>query len=215
MGAKMFIRTICGLPNRLYNRALLKYRKVKVGSNLQINGRLHLVSNTAGGIQIGDRVRINSRRSSNPIGGDIKTILFAKGNGRISIGNDCGISNATLFACDSITVGSNVLIGGSVKIYDTDFHWLDYERRISEQGGENRPVVIKDGAFVGAHTIILKGVTVGAKSIIGAGSVVTKSIPDGEIWAGNPAHFIRKIDDLEISYAYKNQSDDSSVSSER
>lgn len=136
MGAKMFIRTICGLPNRLYNRALLKYRKVKVGSNLQINGRLHLVSNTAGGIQIGDRVRINSRRSSNPIGGDIKTILFAKGNGRISIGNDCGISNATLFACDSITVGSNVLIGGSVKIYDTDFHWLDYERRISEQGGK-------------------------------------------------------------------------------
>lgn len=215
MKIKTFIRTICGLPNRLYNRALLKYRKVKVGSELQINGRLHLVSNTVGGIQIGDRVRINSCRNANPIGGDIKTILFAKGNGHISIGNDCGISNATLFACDSITVGNNVLLGGSVKIYDTDFHWLNYERRISERGGVTSPVVIKDGAFVGTHTIILKGVTVGAKSIIGAGSVVTKSIPDGEIWAGNPAHFIRKIDDLEINYVNENQADNSSVASER
>ena len=68
---------------------------------------------------------------------------------------------------------------------------------------------------MGTHTIILKGVTVGAKSIIGAGSVVTKSIPDGEIWAGNPAHFIRKIDDLEINYVNENQADNSSVASER
>lgn len=67
---------------------------------------------------------------------------------------------------------------------------------------------------MGAHTIILKGVTVGAKSIIGAGSVVTKSIPDGEIWAGNPAHFIRKIDDLEIGYVNENRADDSSVACE-
>ncbi|MCD7824200.1 MAG: hypothetical protein LUG86_09355 [Oscillospiraceae bacterium] len=59
--------------------------------------------------------------------------------------------------------------------------------------GVTRPVAVGNGAFIGAHTIILKGVTVGEKSIVGAGSVVTKSIPDGEIWAGNPAHFIRKV----------------------
>lgn len=65
---------------------------------------------------------------------------------------------------------------------------------MSELGGATSPVVIKDGVFIGAHCIILKGVTIGEKSIIGAGSVVTKSIPDGEIWAGNPAKFIRRIE---------------------
>ena len=53
--------------------------------------------------------------------------------------------------------------------------------------------MIKDNAFIGAHSIILKGVTIGENSIIGAGSVVTKSVPDNQIWAGNPARFIRNI----------------------
>ena len=65
---------------------------------------------------------------------------------------------------------------------------------VPETGILTRPVVIRDGAFIGAHSIILKGVTVGEKSVVGAGSVVTRSIPDGEIWAGNPARFIRKLD---------------------
>ena len=55
------------------------------------------------------------------------------------------------------------------------------------------PVVIGGNVFIGARCIILKGVTIGENSIIGAGSVVTKSIPANEIWAGNPAKFIRKI----------------------
>ena len=55
------------------------------------------------------------------------------------------------------------------------------------------PVTIKDNAFIGAHSIILKGVTIGEKSIIGAGSVVARDVPDGEIWAGNPAKFIKNI----------------------
>lgn len=53
-------------------------------------------------------------------------------------------------------------------------------------------MVINDNVFIGARCIILKGVTIGSKSIIGAGSVVTKNIPEGEIWAGNPAKFIKK-----------------------
>ena len=215
MQIKESLRKVIGLPNKIYNHCLLNYRHVKRGLNLQINGRLYVVSNKYNWIKIGDNVHINSCRGANPIGGDAKTILFAGVKGTISIGDNCGISNATLFARESIEVGNNVLIGGGVKIYDTDFHWLDYERRISEVGGVTLPVTIKDGAFVGAHTIILKGVTVGTKSIIGAGSVITKSIPDGEIWAGNPAHFIRKIDDLEIDYVNENQADDSPVASER
>lgn len=194
MSIKQVLYAVKNLPNTIYNTAVLKYRHVKYGNNLKINGRIFCVSNTPDGIEIGDNVRINSSRGSNPIGGDAKTILFAKGDGRIRIGDGCGISNATLFACESITLGKQILVGGGTKIYDTDFHWLDFEKRIQETGGKTSPVTIKDGAFIGSNCIVLKGVTIGEKSVIGAGSVVTKSVPDGEIWAGNPAKFIRKLD---------------------
>lgn len=194
MKIKKILKGITGIPNDIYNKILLSYRHVSYGGNLKIHGRLFCVSNSKNGICIGDHVSINSSRSSNPIGGDTKTILFAKDHGKIRIGNHCGLSNTTIFASESITIGDNVLIGGGTKIYDTDFHWLDFNRRLNEEGGEKKPVVIKNGVFIGAHTIILKGVTIGECSILGAGSVVTKSIPEYEVWAGNPARFIRKIE---------------------
>jgi acetyltransferase-like isoleucine patch superfamily enzyme len=193
---KSIIRKILGVPNSIYNFILLKYCHVKFGVNLRVSGRLFLVSNSKNGIVIGNNVAINSCRGANPIGGDVSTILFAKGKARITIGDNVGMSNVTIFACESISIGNYVLLGGSVKIYDTDFHWLDFKKRISKPGGITKPVVINDGAFIGAHTLILKGVTIGENSIVGAGSVVTKNIPNGEIWAGNPARFIRKVDKM-------------------
>jgi acetyltransferase-like isoleucine patch superfamily enzyme len=56
-----------------------------------------------------------------------------------------------------------------------------------------KPVIIEDNVFIGAHSTILKGVTIGQNSIIGACSVVTKNIPQNEIWAGNPARFLKSI----------------------
>lgn len=112
MGIRQVFHAIKNLPNSIYNTAVLKYRHVKYGNNLKINGRFFCVSNTHDGIVIGNNVRINSSRRSNPIGGDTKTILFAKGNGKIHIGDGCGISNATLFACESITLGKQILVGG-------------------------------------------------------------------------------------------------------
>lgn len=85
---------------------------------------------------------------------------------------------------------------GGTCVYDTDFHSLDPLIRASSDDTKHRvekPVLIKSNAFIGAHSIILKGVTIGENSIIGAGSVVTKSVPDNQIWAGNPARFIREI----------------------
>lgn len=58
-------------------------------------------------------------------------------------------------------------------------------------------VRIKEGAFIGAGSIITKPVTIGKGAIVGAGSIVTKNIPDNEVWAGNPAHFIKKINQNE------------------
>ncbi len=144
---------------------------------------------------MGKNVQINSNYKANPIGGDGRTILRTNGKGIIKIGENTGISNSVIVAYHSVIIGKNVLIGGSCKIYDTDFHSLDLQNRMEHplEDISSKPVVIEDGVFLGAHCIILKGVTIGEGSIIGAGSVVTKAIPAGEIWAGNPARFIRKV----------------------
>ena len=94
----------------------------------------------------------------------------------------------------SITIGAYSNLGGGVKVYDTDFHSLDSQVRLNgDTDIKSRPVVIGKRVFVGGHSIILKGVTIGDDSVIGAGSVVTKNVPAGEIWAGNPARFIKKV----------------------
>lgn len=87
---------------------------------------------------------------------------------------------------------------GGIKIYDTDFHSVnaDIRRNHKQDMASKRmaKVTIEHDAFIGAGSIVLKGVTIGAGAVIGAGSVVTKSVPAGEIWAGNPARFIRRLE---------------------
>lgn len=122
--------------------------------------------------------------------------ISVHGGGNLCIGHHSGMTNSTINCHQSITIGNYVNIGAGCLIVDSDFHSLDWRDRMDGTDihkKRNAPVVIKDLAFIGAHSIILKGVTIGEKSIVGAGSVVAHNIPDGEIWAGNPARFIRKI----------------------
>ena len=181
------------LPVSLYNKMIMKIRGIKVGTGFVGYGSIFIRG--TGSIELGNNVTVNSCRETNPIGGDVKTILFAKGNSHISIGNNVGISNSAIVALDEIVIEDDVLIGASCKIYDHDFHSVDYEERMrpGDVGVKAKTIRIRKGAFIGAHTIVLKGVTIGEKSVVGAGSVVTKSVPDGEIWAGNPARFVKKI----------------------
>lgn len=86
------------------------------------------------------------------------------------------------------------MIGSGTKIFDTDFHSVLYEDRLNgDRNVTSAPVHICEGAFIGACSIILKGVTIGKHSVIGAGSVVTKDVPDNEIWAGNPAKYVKDL----------------------
>ena len=86
-------------------------------------------------------------------------------------------------------------------MYTSDFHSLDPIIRAGSEDQANkkcaRPVVLCDNVFIGAHSIILKGVTIGENSIVAAGSVVTKSIPANPIWGGNPAKKIKDRFDSE------------------
>lgn len=104
------------------------------------------------------------------------------------------MSSTRLWIHESAKIGNNVKIGGCVLITDTDAHPMDYmARRSSNEGTKSAPVVIEDDVWVGAHCIILKGVTIGARSVIGAGSVVTKSIPANRVAAGNPCRVIKNL----------------------
>jgi len=89
------------------------------------------------------------------------------------------------------------MIGANAKIFDHDFHPVATELRRLPNDSDytaTKPVVLEDDAFIGAESLILKGVTIGKGSIVAAGAVVTKSVPPGEIWGGNPARFLRKVE---------------------
>lgn len=183
--------------NSLYNKVILKLRQVDYAQDISINGRLFCVANEKGAIKIGSGVHIYSCLEQNPIGGSVKTILFAAPGAHILIGDGTGISNSAIIAHENIKIGKNVFIGGNCKIYDTDHHPIKYKERMSgNECTKKAPVEIKDGAFIGSHCIILKGVTIGERSVIGAGAVVTRNVPNDEIWAGNPAKFIKRIEQI-------------------
>ncbi len=92
-----------------------------------------------------------------------------------------------------ITIEDNVLIGSDVHVYVSNHRFDDPTRDIYFQGHtEPRPVILRQGAWVGAGVIILPGVTIGRNAVIGAGSVVTKSVPDYCIAAGSPARVLKR-----------------------
>jgi len=186
------IRALLNVYIYVRNWFLLKLVKAKFEKMPSISGKLFFKG--TGKIVFGKNVQIASSRYSNPIGGDTRTAFIVSSGAILLIGNNCGISNSTIFCTKRIIIEDNVLIGGGTKIYDTDFHPLDYYARINNinESISRREVIIKEGAFIGGHSIILKGVKISKQSIIGAGSVVSKDIPDFEIWAGNPAKFIKK-----------------------
>lgn len=157
-------------------------------------GRPMILGN--GEIVIGEGSRVNSGIEKNPIGGNGETILFVAKGAKILIGEGSGLSNVSIFSIEKITIGKRVKIGGSCKIYDNDFHSLkSSERRYPHLDLPiSKAVCIGDDVFIGAHSLILKGVTIGNRSIIGAGSVVASNVPAGEVWAGNPAKFIKKCE---------------------
>lgn len=149
------------------------------------------------GITIGRNLRMNNGNADNCIGFPARCTLIAADGGHIRIADNVGMSQAALCAMEAdITIGCHTLLGGGVKIYSSDFHSLNYlDRRdydiADKENCRSALVVIGCDCFIGAGSIILKGVTIGDRTIIAAGSVVTKSIPADCIAGGNPARVIR------------------------
>jgi acetyltransferase-like isoleucine patch superfamily enzyme len=182
----------------IFGRIYLFANKIKYQRPIFIFGIPIIAISQGGVLNIGKNFVMVNSAISNLIGRSQKCSFYVGENAILKIGDNVGMSATSIVCMQRVTIGNNVRLGGNTVIYDTDFHSLVREQRVNEKldraNVKNAPVVIEDGVFVGAHTTILKGVTIGEDSIIGACSVVTKSIPKNEIWGGNPAKFIRKLD---------------------
>lgn len=139
--------------------------------------------------------------------------IFESTEGQVKIGNHSYIGGSTFISQSQITIGDNVTIAWGCTIYDHDSHSLDYRLRRKDIDDElrdirigvsfirnkdwscvkSKPITIENDAWIGMNCIILKGVTIGEGSVIGAGSVVTKDVPPWTVVAGNPARVVKKL----------------------
>lgn len=117
-------------------------------------------------------------------------------NALIHIGEHCGLSGVTIMCAKRVVLGRNVALGANVTIYDNDMHAINPFLRQYDNDNNivAQEVIIDDYVWVGANSIILKGVHIGRGAVIGAGSVVTKDVPPLTIYAGNPARYIKDVD---------------------
>lgn len=152
------------------------------------------INRNSGKVVFGDGLIFNSYTAHS---WNSKCKILVRKNATLDIGSNSGMNGAMIYCSMKIIIGNNVKIGGGTRIFDTDFHSLEYlSRRTAITDSllaKQSPVIIGDDVFIGANCIIGKGVKIGDRSIIAAGSVVTKSIPSDEIWGGNPAKFLKKV----------------------
>lgn len=170
----------------------MKLIGVEIGSKIRIKGIFLIMKKRSSHITIGDSFSVNSSWISNLIGLYQRTIIIARKNGNIVIGDHVGLSGVTIHG-SHITIGDYAVIGANTKIIDHDFHSINYaERRNDDQMNvKTKPVKIGNDVFIGCNCLILKGTEIGDRSVIGAGSVVCGKFPADSIIAGNPARVIK------------------------
>lgn len=138
---------------------------------------------------IGRNCNFRSSPTSNLIGINRPCIVSVHNNAKLSIGTSCGFSGTVIGCFDEIVIEDNVRCGANTLITDSDWH-LDDPR-----SGSPKPIHIHRNVWLGVGVMVLKGVSIGENSVIGAGSVVTRDVPSNVIAAGNPCKVIRPQDD--------------------
>ena len=186
----------------MYNRLIFKLNDVHYGKNFKVFNKIYLIGK--GTIKIGNDFMFTSGDCINPISRNLRGCIYTEPHSKITIGDRVGISSSSFWISKELTIGNDVKIGADTLVIDTDSHQIDYRLRKKFPHNQEEaiflnsqihsaPITIEDDVWIGAKCIILKGVTIGARSIIGAGSVVTKNIPSDCIAAGNPCKVIKHL----------------------
>lgn len=178
-------------------RKLLKKHGVSLSKSVAVYGPILVYRHPGSSITVGEDVVLaaSPRRNSLEARGPVILRTMSK-HSRISIGRESGLTSVTLSAAESIQIGKRVLMGSGVIVTDSDHHVTSTAKRrhlgIPAPLAEHR-VIVEDDVFIGARAIVLKGVTIGRGSVIGAGSVVTKDVPPFSIAAGNPCKVVASV----------------------
>lgn len=144
-----------------------------------------------GCIEIGKNFTACSQVSQNDLGVSQPVVLRAvRDDARIRIGDNVGISGASICAIQSVTVGDDCMIGRGALISDSDSHPIDPLHRKDHSLTKSEAIEIGDNVFIGAHAIVMKGVRIGQGAVVGAASVVCKDVPEYAIVVGNPARVV-------------------------
>ncbi len=163
-------------------RAYWYFRKAELGRKVRIWGKPAI--HNEGRMVIGERVRLVSTIAT--------TELSAGENGLLEIGKSTFINYGCSISADKlIRIGAECNIGTHVMMMDNDFHRLEPDRR--NEKPESSPIILEDNVWLGGRVIVLRGVTIGRDSVIGAGSIVTKDIPPRSVAAGIPAKVIKSL----------------------
>ena len=181
---------------------LLRHYSRKINAFANVNGGGYMVNvesvhgndvyvQNEGIISFGDAVWLNSFPNGSMFRTALNTYLP---NAKISIGNRCKINGTVLHANQEILLGDDCRIGPGTVICDNDSHRVALSVEERSKAPASAPIHIGNNVWIGMNCIILKGVTIGDNAIIAAGSVVTKSCEPNAIYAGNPANFIKRID---------------------
>lgn len=185
------------LISRPWNALKFKVQGARIGAGARIEGKVVLRLAGSASFEAGKRLHVTGGRTANRIARNLSACISAGDGAGILIGDGVGISSSCIWALERIEIGSHANIGADCIIMDHDAHSLEASHRRDSREDRSHiataPVLIGNDVLLGARCIVLKGVTIGDGSIVGAGSVVTRDIPAGEIWAGNPARFLRKI----------------------
>ena len=146
----------------------------------------------SGVVTLEDKVGLGYRLAPRSGNGEVR-LQARYATSRIRIGKSTALSNnVTIIAVNAIEVGPRCLIGDHTLILDSDFHHMDPATR-NAPNPPTSPVLIESDVWIGSRVTILKGVRIGARSVIAAGAVVTKSIPPDSLAAGIPAKVVKSI----------------------
>ena len=135
---------------------------------------------------------MNSATRANPLGCFQPCVMRTLAPGaRLVLASRVGLSGSVICAAQSIEIGESTILGAGAMVIDNDFHQPagEWEWNDDCQAGA-AAVKIGRGVFIGARAIVLKGITIGDRAVIGAGSVVTRDVPAGGVVAGNPARLL-------------------------
>ena len=175
----------------------LRSAGIRLGKNAKCYGIPMISIRKGSKIIIGDFAILRSISRGNAIGINHRIVFTSHSpDACIEIGNHVGMSGGAICCKKHVKIGDYTLLGANTTIADSDIHPIKPESRSSRKNDADIPakeIIIGNNVWVGADVFICKGVSIGDNSVIGAKSLVTKSIPANSIAAGNPAVVIKAI----------------------